>query len=69
MLLEPLLDLPFLALSNGQTRRARIVKAILEKPELLLLGEPLSTSRSYLNIRSDTHMLLSRARCYLKRNT
>lgn len=40
--LEKFLDLPFIALSNGQTRRARIVKALLDSPELLLLDEPLS---------------------------
>ena len=40
--LEHLLDLPFVALSNGQTRRARIVKALLEQPDILLLDEPLS---------------------------
>jgi len=40
--LTSLLDLPLLALSNGQTRRARIVKAIMSEPELLLLDEPLS---------------------------
>ncbi len=40
--LKPLLDLPLVALSNGQTRRARIVKALLEQPEILLLDEPLS---------------------------
>ena len=39
--LTPLLDLPLITLSNGQTRRARIVKAILDHPELLLLDEPL----------------------------
>ena len=43
--LGPLLDLPLVALSNGQTRRARIIKAIISKPELLLLDEPLSISR------------------------
>ena len=42
MNLLSLLDLPVLSLSNGQTRRARIVKAILSQPELLLLDEPLS---------------------------
>jgi ABC-type molybdate transport system ATPase subunit len=42
--LKHLLDLPLVALSNGQTRRARIVKVLLSKPELLLLDEPLSTS-------------------------
>ncbi|KAF7428930.1 hypothetical protein PC9H_008166 [Pleurotus ostreatus] len=40
--LTKLLDLPVVALSNGQTRRARVVKAILRKPELLLLDEPLT---------------------------
>jgi energy-coupling factor transporter ATP-binding protein EcfA2 len=45
--LEKLLDLPLIALSNGQTRRARIVRTVLRKPELMLLDEPLSMS-SYL---------------------
>ncbi|ETW74686.1 ABC transporter [Heterobasidion irregulare TC 32-1] len=40
--LEHLLDLPLVALSNGQTRRARIVKALLNKPGILLLDEPLT---------------------------
>lgn len=40
--LKALLDLPLITLSNGQTRRARILKAVLSKPELLLLDEPLS---------------------------
>jgi ABC-type molybdenum transport system ATPase subunit/photorepair protein PhrA len=40
--LQGLLDLPLVALSNGQTRRARIVKALLEQPDILLLDEPLS---------------------------
>ena len=58
MNLSSLLDLPVLSLSNGQTRRARIVKAILSQPELLLLDEPLSVhsfsfalSPSVLNLR------------------
>lgn len=38
-----LLDLPLITLSNGQTRRARILKALLAKPELLILEEPFST--------------------------
>ncbi|PHH54835.1 putative ABC transporter ATP-binding protein [Ceratocystis fimbriata CBS 114723] len=38
--LEPLLDLPVAFLSNGQGRRARIARAILERPEVLLLDEP-----------------------------
>ncbi|KAJ6626720.1 P-loop containing nucleoside triphosphate hydrolase protein [Mycena sp. CBHHK59/15] len=40
--LSELLDLPRIALSNGQTRRARILKALLSKPRLLLLDEPLT---------------------------
>lgn len=44
--LQALLDLPLVALSNGQTRRARILKALLSKPELLLLDEPLSMCSS-----------------------
>ncbi|KIK66246.1 hypothetical protein GYMLUDRAFT_38070 [Collybiopsis luxurians FD-317 M1] len=40
--LKEFLDLPVIALSNGQTRRARILKAILKKPQLLLLDEPLT---------------------------
>lgn len=38
-----LLDLPLITLSNGQTRRARILRALLAKPELLILEEPFST--------------------------
>ena len=40
MRLEELLELPVSNLSNGQTRRARIAKAIMQKPRLLLLDEP-----------------------------
>ncbi|KAF8736774.1 hypothetical protein AX14_014007 [Amanita brunnescens Koide BX004] len=40
--LKPLLNIPMITLSNGQMRRARIVKAVLKKPELLLLDEPLT---------------------------
>ncbi|KAM0755801.1 P-loop containing nucleoside triphosphate hydrolase protein [Meredithblackwellia eburnea MCA 4105] len=38
--IEDLLDLPLVTLSNGQTRRARILRALLAKPELLILEEP-----------------------------
>lgn len=40
--LRELLDMPVANLSNGQTRRARIAKALLGKPELLLLEDPFS---------------------------
>ncbi|EAS28593.2 ABC transporter [Coccidioides immitis RS] len=38
--LDALLDMPVANLSNGQTRRARIAKALLDGPEVLLLDEP-----------------------------
>lgn len=40
--LDHLLDIPLVALSNGQTRRARIAKALLSRPEVLILEEPFS---------------------------
>ncbi|OJD17098.1 hypothetical protein AJ78_02799 [Emergomyces pasteurianus Ep9510] len=38
--LRELISMPVSNLSNGQTRRARIAKALLMKPEVLLLDEP-----------------------------
>lgn len=49
-----LLDLPLVALSNGQTRRARVLKALLSKPELLLLDEPLSKYIGFTCHRAST---------------
>ena len=39
---DKLLDGSLMNLSNGQQRRARIVKALLHDPEMLLLDEPYS---------------------------
>lgn len=39
---DKLLNGSLMNLSNGQQRRARIVKALLQDPEILLLDEPYS---------------------------
>ncbi|KAL4863086.1 hypothetical protein BDV12DRAFT_31698 [Aspergillus spectabilis] len=68
--LEELLDMPVANLSNGQTRRARIAKALLRKPELLLLDDPFmgldpATVRSISDLlhrlasKSDPRLVLS----------
>lgn len=44
--LEELASMPVSSLSNGQTRRARIAKALLGRPELLLLDGPFSKERN-----------------------
>ena len=44
MKLQDLLSLPVSNLSNGQSRRARIAKALLAQPKLLLLDEPFGMS-------------------------
>lgn len=55
--LGSLLDMPVANLSNGQTRRARIAKAILSKPELLLLDEPFSKYSLIYYCRLPTDMV------------
>ncbi|EDR07691.1 uncharacterized protein LACBIDRAFT_298107 [Laccaria bicolor S238N-H82] len=45
-----LLDIPLIALSNGQTRRARSARAVMKAPGLLLLNEPLSECSSFSSI-------------------
>lgn len=40
--METLLDSPLITLSNGQTRRARVLRALLARPELIILEEPFS---------------------------
>lgn len=57
--LEELLDMPVANLSNGQTRRARIAKALLSKPELLLLDDPFSEFFSRLLMGSNHQLTLS----------
>ena len=49
--LTELLAMPVANLSNGQTRRARIAKALLRKPELLLLDEPFSMLTDQVEMR------------------
>lgn len=46
--IDEFLELPLVTLSNGQTRRARICRALLTQPELLVLEEPFSGSLSRL---------------------
>jgi ABC transporter len=52
--LERLAFLPVSNLSNGQTRRARIAKALLDRPEVLLLDEPFSR---YADIQINSQLM------------
>lgn len=42
MKIAHLLKLPLISLSSGQTRRARIASALLTKPQMLMLEDPLA---------------------------
>lgn len=44
-----LINMPMGNLSNGQTRRARIAKALLSRPEVLLLDEPFSRIQNFIS--------------------
>jgi ABC-type nitrate/sulfonate/bicarbonate transport system ATPase subunit len=46
--LERFIDKPVSMLSNGQSRRARIAKALLGAPEMLCLDAPFSTYQMLL---------------------
>ena len=48
--LRELFDIPVIALSNGQGRRARIARAVMLAPDLLLLHESLSECSSFLHL-------------------
>ncbi len=40
--MQHLFDMPYIALSSGQTRRARIATALMTKPAMMLLEEPMA---------------------------
>lgn len=52
--LEPLFEKPVSTLSNGQSRRARIGKSLLARPELLCLDAPFSKFLSSQNSNGPT---------------
>jgi ATPase subunit of ABC transporter with duplicated ATPase domains len=53
--LERLLTMPVSNLSNGQTRRAKIAKALLASPEVLLLDGPFSECANESRLRATRH--------------
>lgn len=40
--MQHLVDMPYIALSSGQTRRARIATALMTRPAMMLLEEPMA---------------------------
>lgn len=42
MKMEHLIDMPYIALSSGQTRRSRLAQGIMTRPEIMLLEDPLA---------------------------
>ena len=53
--IKHVMSLSFVKLSNGQTRRARIARALLQKPAMLILDEPLSKSFPIIYIYTYIH--------------